>query len=225
MRLEILHGVVARHELARDRLVFLRKFRHLLFDGDEILGRERPLVRKVVVETVLDHRTDRHLRIGKEFLDRVRKQMGGRMTQQVEAVGVAVGDDGEVRVAVDRERGVDELAVDFARQRGFGKSRADRGGDLGDRDRRVEVFDGAVGQSDIRHGQNLSGSTPFSIHAKPERTHKKSADEPHFFAVPQRANSLPGQSVSVRVRGVITMLSVLVGKLVGAIGLEPTRRE
>ena len=67
------------------------------------------------------------------------------MTQQVEAVGVAVGDDGEVRIAVDRERGIDEFAVDFARQRGFGKSGADRGGDFGDSDRRVEVFDGAVG--------------------------------------------------------------------------------
>ena len=111
----------------------------------EILGRERPLVRKIVVETVLDDRTDRHLRIGKQLLDRIREQMGGRVTQQVEAVGVAVGDDGEVRIAVDRERGIDELAVDLAGERGFGESGADRGGDLGDGDRRVEVFDGAVG--------------------------------------------------------------------------------
>ncbi len=67
------------------------------------------------------------------------------MAQQVEALGVLVGDDGEAGVAIDRERRVDEFAVDLAGQRGLGKSGPDRGSDLGDGDRRVEVLDGAIG--------------------------------------------------------------------------------
>ena len=109
---------------------FFASSRHLLLDGGQILGRERPLVRKIVVEAVLDDRADRHLRVGKQLLHRVGEQMRGRVPQHVEAVGVAVGDDGERGIAIDRERRIDELAVDLAGQRGFGKSGADRGGDL-----------------------------------------------------------------------------------------------
>ena len=110
--------------------VFLGELGHFLLDRREVLGRERPLVRKVVVEPVLDHRADRHLRFGKQFLDRVGEQVRGRVAQDFEAVGVLVGDDREVGVAVDRERRVDELAVDLAGQRGLGEAGADRGGDL-----------------------------------------------------------------------------------------------
>ena len=92
-RLEVLHCVVARHDLARNRLVFLGELGHFLLDGDEVFGGERPLVREVVIETVFDHRADRHLRVGKEFLHRVREQMRGGMTQQVQTFGIAVGDD------------------------------------------------------------------------------------------------------------------------------------
>ena len=53
---------------------------------------------------------------------------------------------------VDDVRGVDELAVDLAGERGLGEAGADRRGDLGDGDRRVEMLDGAVGQSDVGHG-------------------------------------------------------------------------
>ena len=53
----------------------------------EILGRERALVREVVVEAVLDHRADRDLRVGKELLHRVGEQVRRRMAQHVEAGG------------------------------------------------------------------------------------------------------------------------------------------
>ncbi len=67
------------------------------------------------------------------------------MTQHFQAFGILVGDDGQARVAIDRERRVDELAVDLARERGLGQARPNRGGDLGHGDRRVEVLDRAVG--------------------------------------------------------------------------------
>ncbi len=145
MRLEILHRVVARHERARDRLVLFGELGHFLLDRRQVFGRERALVREVVVEAVLDHRADGHLRVGKELLDRVREQVRRRVTEHFQALGILVGDDGDAGVAIDRERGVDELAVDLAGERGLGEAGADRRCDLGDGDRRVEVLDGAVG--------------------------------------------------------------------------------
>ncbi len=144
-RLEELDRLVAWHELARNRLVFFGELGHALLDRREIFRRKRPLVGKIVVEAVLDHRADRHLRVGEELLDRVGEQVRRRVAQDLEAVRVLVGDDGEVGVAVDDKRSVDELAVDPAGERGLGEARSDRGCDLGHGHGRVEMLDGAVG--------------------------------------------------------------------------------
>ena len=163
-RLEIAHRLVARHQRAGDRLVLLRELDHLVFDRLEIFGRERPLEREVVVEAVLDHRSDRHLRIGEQFLDRVGEQMRGRVTDDVETLGVALGDDRDSGVLLDHMRCIDDLAVDLAGERCLGKSGADRRGELCNGHRRVEMLDGAVGQSDVGHGRSFSGSdTHFSL--------------------------------------------------------------
>ena len=150
--LEELHGLVARHQRAHDRLVLPRELDHPLLDRGEVLGRERALVAEVVVEAVLDHRADRDLGLGEELLHRVGEQVGGRVANHLEPLRIAIGDDGDRSVAVDAVRGVDELAVDLAGQRGLGEAGADRRGDLGDGDRRVVVADGAVWQSDVGHG-------------------------------------------------------------------------
>ena len=76
---------------------FFASSRHLRLDRREVLGRERPLVREIVVEAVLDHRADRHLRVGKQLLHRVGEQVRGRVAQDLEALGILVGDDGERR--------------------------------------------------------------------------------------------------------------------------------
>ena len=144
-RLEELDRLVARHELARHRLVLFRELGHALLDRRQVFRRERPLVGKIVVEAVFDHRADGHLRVREELLDRVGEQVRGGVAQHLEAVRILVGDDGEARVAVDHEGRIDELAVDPAGERGLGKSGPDRGRDLGHGDRRIEVFDGAVG--------------------------------------------------------------------------------
>ncbi len=60
---------------ALDLDVALRDFGHALFDRGEILGRERPLVGKVVVEAVFDDRTDGDLRVGEQLLHRVGEQV------------------------------------------------------------------------------------------------------------------------------------------------------
>ena len=166
--LEELHRVVARHLRAHDGLVLLRELRHALLDRGEVLRRERALVREVVVEAVLDHRTDRHLRVGEQFLDRVGEQVRRRVADDLEALGVLVGDDRDAGVAVDHVRRVDDLAVDLAGQRGLGEAGADGRGDVADGDGAVELTDGAVGKLDGNHGADSQN--------------EKSADAmPHFF--------------------------------------------
>ncbi len=68
---------------------FFASSRHALLDGGEILGREGPLVREVVVEAVLDHRADGDLRFGKELLHRVGEQVRRGVADDVQALGVA----------------------------------------------------------------------------------------------------------------------------------------
>src|SRR4051812_18654913 len=78
--------------------------------------------------------------------------MGRRMTNDLEAFGVALSDDREARVAVDAVGSVDDLAVDLAGERGFGETGPDGRRDLGDGNRTLERFDGAVGKTNGGHG-------------------------------------------------------------------------
>ncbi len=119
------HRFVARHFLALNRQILLRDFRHPFFDGGEILGRERPLVREVVVEAVLDHRPDGHLRLREELLHRMRQQVRGGVAQDLDAFGIAFRDDGDFGIGVDAVARVDELAVHLAGERGAREPGAD----------------------------------------------------------------------------------------------------
>ena len=199
MRLEVRHRLVARQHAARHRLVLLRELGHLRLDRRQVLGRERALVREVVVEAVLDHRADRHLRVGKQLLDRVGEQVRRRVADDVEAVGVLVGDDRELRRRGRCDGWCRRPAVlpsDPAGERGLGQAGADRGGDLGDRHRAGELAARAVGQLDRDHGQT------------PEN--EKARTEAALFARTGRANADAGRAAAytlrtgVVVRGVIT---------------------
>ena len=86
MASEELHRLVARHDAARHLLSALASSAILRFDRRQVLGREGPLVREVVVEAVLDHRADGHLRVREELLDRLRQQVRGGMADDLEAV-------------------------------------------------------------------------------------------------------------------------------------------
>jgi len=86
-----------------------------------------------------------------QALHGLREQVRGGVAQDVERLRRLVGDDGEFGVVVDAEAGVDELAVDLARERGLGQAGADGGGDVGDGDGMVELAARAVGEGDGDH--------------------------------------------------------------------------
>jgi hypothetical protein len=94
-----------REHAARDRQVPRDDLAHSLLDRLEVGGCERFGTDEVVIEAVVDHRSDRHLGAGKELLDRLREEMRRRVAEHVEPGG---------RIRQQRlENGVlDELARD-----------------------------------------------------------------------------------------------------------------
>ena len=77
--------------------------------------------------------------------------MRGRMTNDVHAIGVFIGDDCELRVRIHQVRGIHQLAIDFTGQCGFGQTAADALRDLCDRDRRVKTANRTVWERDVYH--------------------------------------------------------------------------
>src|SRR5207302_5951860 len=92
---------------------------------------------------------DGDLRIGKQLLHRVRKQVRGRMPQDLEALRVTLGDDGDIGVRIDAVAGVDQLAVHLPGERGARQAGADRSGDLGYGDGSWKRLRRAVWETDI----------------------------------------------------------------------------
>jgi hypothetical protein len=113
-------------DLARDREILLGQLGHALFDGRQVFRRERTLVGEVVVEAVFDHRTDGHLRLGEQLLDRVGQQVRGRMADDVEAVGILVGDDGQRASRSIRNEVSTSTPSTLAGQRRLGQAGADQ---------------------------------------------------------------------------------------------------
>ena len=129
----------------------MRELVHLRLELGEVLRRERPVEREVVVEAVLDHRADGDLGIRVDRLHGLREQVRGRVAQDLEAVGILAGDDGDLRVAVDQVGGVDELAVDAAGERGLREARTDARSEFRHGERLLETALAAVWQGDDRH--------------------------------------------------------------------------
>src|SRR6266852_2860910 len=136
--LEVLNRLVARPDLARHREILLRQFRHALFDGVEIVRRERPLERKIVVEAVFNYRHADHLRLGEQLLHGVGEQVRSGVPKNLDALFVALGDDGELAIALETVRGIDQFSVHPPSEGGARQPRSDRLSDFGDGDRAVE---------------------------------------------------------------------------------------
>jgi hypothetical protein len=77
------------------------------------------------------------------------------MSDQLQAIGVFVGNNGEIAVAFDQERGVDQLAVHLAGESGLGQTGADVGGHVEHGYRRIELALGTIGKSYYGHVYQL----------------------------------------------------------------------
>ena len=81
------------------------------------------------------------------------------VANDVEAGGILVGDDRELRIGVDAVVDVDQLVTNAAGNRSLGQPRADRGGDVGHRDGPGELALRAVGQLNRDHGTSRRKKT------------------------------------------------------------------
>ena len=149
--LEMGHRLVARQHTARDRLVFGGERGHALFNRGQVFRRERALVGKIVEKPVFNHRPDGHLRLGKQLLDRVSQQMRRAVADQLQAIRILGGDDGQGAVLADEKAGIDQLAIDFAAQRCLGQAGADRGGHISHRQRMGKLALRTVGKRNLDH--------------------------------------------------------------------------
>ena len=151
--LEVLDGLLAVPFLAHHGLVQLGQLVHALFNGCQILGRERALVRKVVVEAVLDDRADGDLRLGEQVLHGVGHQVCRGVPDDVQAFRVLVGDDGHLGVLADGAGQIDQFSVDATGKSGLGESGTNSGGNLRHRDSIIETALRAVRQGNDGHDE------------------------------------------------------------------------
>src|SRR4029078_8620375 len=88
-------GVVAIDDLAREWCIARNDRVALRRDPRQIVRRDRLITGEIVIEAVLDHRTDRDLRAGIELLHGLRHHMRGIMPDQLERGGIVSGQDAD----------------------------------------------------------------------------------------------------------------------------------
>ena len=157
---EHLLGLFAGPDFLGERFVARDDLAHLLFDRGKILRRERLVAEEVVIEAVLDHRADGHLRARPQRLHRFGQHMGGVMPDQLQRAGVVAGDEFDFRIMLDRVGEIADHAIQRHRHRALGQRRRDALGDIEAGDAFGEFALGAVGEGE---GDALLGFDRFQI--------------------------------------------------------------
>ncbi len=111
--------LVARPHLALVDEILRRQLLHLLLDGLEVLGHERPIDDEIVEEAFVDGRTDAALGSRKEVGHGRRHEVRRAVAEERERFGTLVGDEPQPHVLVQRVREIDQLAIDDRRDGRF----------------------------------------------------------------------------------------------------------
>jgi hypothetical protein len=148
---EDVFGVLARPDFLRERSVPLHDLAHLRFDPRQVVRRERLVPEEVVVEAVLDHRPDGHLRARIEFLHRLGHHMRRVVADEFECARIVAGDDLDAGVLVDLVGNVGELAIERHRHRLLGERLRDALGDLAPGDAGGKLTNGIIGEGQMDH--------------------------------------------------------------------------
>ena len=121
---------LAAHHLAAERLGGGDDLGHARLDALQILGMERLIARKVVVESVLDRRADGHLSAGIQILHRLGHDVGAVVAQNRQGRLIFGADEAHRGAIGQRPREVPALTVDQHGDRGSRQAGADRGREL-----------------------------------------------------------------------------------------------
>jgi hypothetical protein len=150
--LEDLDDLGARRHFLDDIVVLGNQRLHALLDRGQVVRGKRALAVNVVVEAFRDDRTDHHLHVRVQLLDRVPDQVGAGMADDFQAFLVLGRDDAQPGVVVDNVAGIHQLAVHFTGQGRLGQTGADGLRHLHDGNGVFEFSAAAVGKRDGDHG-------------------------------------------------------------------------
>ena len=120
---------------------------------------------EVVVEAVLDRRTDRELGAREQPRDGLRHHVGGRVPQHMATVLGVLGDDRHRAARWERSGQIGLLPVDRRRHRRLGEPLADRTGQIegGRAGRQLALGSVGQGDGDVRHDVEKSRSSNRSF--------------------------------------------------------------
>ena len=110
---EMRDGVIAIPDFADERQVAIDDLGHTLFNRLEILRREGFVAGKVVIETVLDGRSDRDLCAREQLLNGLCQNMRGIVTDHFQRFGHVARDQFDTGIPVQRACQIPLLTVDF----------------------------------------------------------------------------------------------------------------
>ena len=150
--LEVGDGLVAVPDLPDDLLVPVNDLGHPRLDGAEVIQREGLVPGEVVIEAVLDGRTDGHLGSGEKLLDRLGQHMAGVVADHLQGVGALTRQDLEGPAAGQGAVKVQQLAVQAHQQGALFQRLGDGRGDVAAAGALVEGPLGAVGEDEFDHG-------------------------------------------------------------------------
>ena len=103
---------------------------HLLLDLFEVVGSERSRPVEIVIEAVLDRRTDAELRLRIELEHRGGQQVRGGVAVDFERLGILRSQDLQRGVLFDGAGEIEHLAVDLGRDRRVRQPGTDAFGDI-----------------------------------------------------------------------------------------------
>ena len=122
--------LVARPHLLGEGFVAGDDLAHLFLDRVEILGRERLVAEEIVIEAVLDHRSDGDLRARPQRLHCFGEHVRGIVADEFERARIVAGQELDFRIMLDRIGKVGKRAVERHRHRALGERRRNAFGDI-----------------------------------------------------------------------------------------------
>ena len=142
---EELHGFVAIPDFARNRLITIDDFLHAGFDDLQVVFGKRFFAREVVVEAVVDRRSDCYLRVRPQLLDRFCESMRCVVTQQFHAIIGIARYDFDRGIVLDVACEVPQFSVDTHGDGVAREALTYAGGDFGAPGGSIELLCGAIG--------------------------------------------------------------------------------
>ena len=120
--LEHLDDLITRGHLFNHVVIGVDQLGHTLFDGGHVFRRKGALKGDVVIEAVIDNRTNNHLGARIQLLDCMTHQVSTGVTNDFDPFLVLGGNDLQGRVLLDQITGVDQTPIDFAGNGCLGKA-------------------------------------------------------------------------------------------------------